>query len=71
MASFIFVSSNKVCGDHPDRLPFVELPTRWEVDPAHPYTAHGVDEAMAVDQATHSLMGASTLSADVLLREYG
>ena len=31
-ASFIFLSSNKVYGDHPNRLPLIEGERRWEVD---------------------------------------
>ena len=43
-ASFIFTSTNKVYGDNPNRLPLVELETRWEIDAAHPYYEHGIDE---------------------------
>ena len=32
-ASFIFTSTNKVYGDTPNRLPLVELPTRFELGP--------------------------------------
>src|SRR5215831_3944477 len=31
-AAFIFTSTNKVYGDAPNRLPLVELDTRWEID---------------------------------------
>ncbi len=34
-AVFIFMSTNKVYGDHPNRLPLLELDTRWEIDPEH------------------------------------
>jgi CDP-paratose 2-epimerase len=70
-AAFIFTSTNKVYGDTPNRLPLVELETRWEVDPAHPYAAEGVDEGMSIDQTLHSLFGASKVAADVLVQEYG
>ncbi len=70
-AAFLFTSTNKVYGDTPNRLPLVETETRWELDPAHPYAAHGIDETMSVDQSTHSLFGASKLSADLLVQEYG
>ena len=36
-AVFIFMSTNKVYGDRPNRLPLVELDTRWEIDPEHEY----------------------------------
>ncbi len=70
-APFIFTSTNKVYGDNPNFLPLVERETRYEVDPAHPYSAHGIDETMSVDQTKHSLFGASKLAADALVQEYG
>jgi CDP-paratose 2-epimerase len=69
-APFIFTSTNKVYGDTPNHLPLIELETRWEIDPAHPYR-HGIDERMSIDQTLHSLFGASKLAADVLVQEYG
>lgn len=70
-AAFIFTSTNKVYGDTPNRLPLVETPTRWELDPAHPFHAHGIDESMSIDQSKHSLFGASKAAADLLVQEYG
>ncbi len=70
-ASFLFTSTNKVYGDNPNLLPLVELETRWEVDPAHPYHAHGIDEQLSVDHTKHSLFGVSKLSADAMVQEYG
>jgi CDP-paratose 2-epimerase len=70
-AVFIFLSTNKVYGDAPNELPLVETATRWEVDPAHRYAEHGIDEGMRVDRTKHSLFGASKLAADVLTQEYG
>ena len=70
-ATFVFVSTNKVYGDTPNRLPLVEQATRFELDPAHPYAAHGIDETMSVDLTTHSLFGVSKLAADALTQEYG
>jgi CDP-paratose 2-epimerase len=70
-AVFIFTSTNKVYGDAPNRLPLVELETRWEIAPEHPYAEHGIDETLTVDQSKHSLFGASKLAADVLVQEYG
>lgn len=69
-AVFIFTSTNKVYGDRPNALPLIELETRWEVDPAHPW-ASGIPEEMPVDTCLHSLFGASKLAADVLVQEYG
>ena len=70
-AVFIFTSTNKVYGDTPNYLPLVELETRWELDPEHPWAEHGIPEEMTVDQSTHSLFGASKLAADALVQEYG
>jgi CDP-paratose 2-epimerase len=68
---FIFTSTNKVYGDRPNRLPLVEHPTRWELDPSHPFSAAGIDESMSIDNSLHSLLGASKVAADVLVQEYG
>jgi CDP-paratose 2-epimerase len=69
-AAFIFVSTNKVYGDRPNRLPFVEQETRWDLPAEHEY-AKGIDEGMSIDQSLHSLFGVSKLSADSLVQEYG
>lgn len=70
-AAFIFTSTNKVYGDTPNHLPLVEQETRWELDPSHPYFAHGIDETMTIDHSKHSLFGASKVAADILAQEYG
>jgi CDP-paratose 2-epimerase len=69
-AVFIFTSTNKVYGDIPNYLPLVERETRWEIDPSHAYR-DGIDETMSIDQSKHSLFGASKVSADILVQEYG
>ena len=70
-ACFVFTSTNKVYGDNPNSLPLVELETRWEIDPSHPYFEHGIDESLSVDQTKHSLFGVSKLAADAMVQEYG
>ena len=70
-APLIFTSTNKVYGDTPNRLPLIETETRWECDPSHPYAAKGIDETMSIDQAKHSIFGASKVAADVMVQEYG
>lgn len=70
-AVFLFTSTNKVYGDAVNRLPRVELETRWELDPEHRWAAEGVDESMPLDGSLHSLFGASKVAADVLVQEYG
>ena len=69
-AVFIFTSTNKVYGDTPNRLPLVELATRWEIDADHTY-ANGIREDMSIDGTLHSLFGASKVAADILVQEYG
>jgi CDP-paratose 2-epimerase len=70
-APFIFTSTNKVYGDTPNRLPLVELDTRWSVDEHHPFSRHGIDESMSIDSSMHSVFGASKVAADVMVQEYG
>ena len=69
-APVIHCSTNKVYGDRPNSLPLSELPTRWEIDPAHPY-ADGITEDMSIDACLHSVFGASKVAADVMVQEYG
>ncbi|QDT66727.1 NAD-dependent epimerase/dehydratase family protein [Calycomorphotria hydatis] len=70
-AVFIFTSTNKVYGDLPNKLPLVELETRWEIAPEHEYFEHGIDESMSIDRSTHSLFGVSKVAADLFVQEYG
>ena len=68
---FIFTSTNKVYGDTPNNLPLIEFEKRFEIDNNHEYYLNGIDEKMSIDQTKHSLFGASKLSADILVQEYG
>ncbi|MFO0972600.1 MAG: NAD-dependent epimerase/dehydratase family protein [Phycisphaerae bacterium] len=68
-AAFVFMSTNKVYGDGPNRLPLVELPTRYDFAlPAH---RAGIPESFPIDHTLHSLFGASKAAADLLVQEYG
>ena len=69
-AVFIFTSTNKVYGDQPNSLPFVELETRFELPENHPMY-YGIDESMSIDNTLHSVFGASKVAADVMVQEYG
>ncbi|MFH1128466.1 MAG: NAD-dependent epimerase/dehydratase family protein [Candidatus Omnitrophota bacterium] len=69
-AVFIFTSTNKVYGDRPNSLPFIESEKRFELPQAHQYYK-GIDEAMSIDNCLHSLFGASKVSADIYSQEYG
>jgi CDP-paratose 2-epimerase len=66
---FVFMSTNKVYGDGPNRIALVEQPTRW--DYADPQYAGGIPETFSIDQSLHSLFGASKVAADVMVQEYG
>jgi CDP-paratose 2-epimerase len=69
-AAFVFLSTNKVYGDTPNRLPLVEQETRLELPVDHPFHP-GIDESMSIDHTTHSLFGVSKAAADLLVQEYG
>ena len=69
-APVIHCSTNKVYGDRPNSLPLVELDTRWEIEPGHPYEG-GIREDMSIDDCLHSVFGASKVAADVMVQEYG
>ena len=66
---FIYLSTNKVYGDGPNRIRLVELETRW--DYADPQFAHGIPETFSIDNSLHSLFGASKVAGDVMVQEYG
>jgi CDP-paratose 2-epimerase len=68
-APFVHLSTNKVYGDAPNRLPLVELDTRW--DYARPEDYDGIAESFTIDQSKHSIFGASKVAADVMVQEYG
>ena len=69
-AVVVFTSTNKVYGDAPNALPYVEMDTRYELAPDHPWFG-GIPEEMSVDGCLHSLFGVSKLAADMLVQEYG
>ena len=66
---FVHLSTNKVYGDAPNEIEMVELETRWDyADKAY---SHGIAEHFRIDQTKHSLFGASKVSADISVQEYG
>jgi CDP-paratose 2-epimerase len=69
-ATFILMSTNKVYGDRPNSLPFIEHSTRLELPPKHEYF-NGIPSSMSLDQSTHSLFGVSKAAADLMVQEYG
>ncbi len=69
-APFIFMSTNKIYGDNPNKLPLKEMNTRWEIQKSHKYLS-GIDETMSIDNCTHSFFGSSKSYADLIVQEYG
>jgi CDP-paratose 2-epimerase len=68
-ATFVFLSTNKVYGDGPNRLELCELEKRWDF--AAPKYRSGIAEDFPIDQCLHSVFGASKVAADVMCQEYG
>jgi CDP-paratose 2-epimerase len=66
---FVHMSTNKVYGDAPNLIPMKELETRWEYADEKYLT--GIPETFTIDQSKHSLFGASKVSADISVQEYG
>jgi CDP-paratose 2-epimerase len=69
-APFIFVSTNKVYGDNPNKLKIVEKKTRWEIKKTDKFYK-GIDEQFSIDNCTHSFFGVSKTYADLIVQEYG
>ncbi len=69
-APFIFMSTNKVYGDNPNKLNFTEKKTRWELKTSDKYYT-GIDENFSIDNCTHSFFGVSKTYADLIVQEYG
>ena len=67
---FIFMSTNKVYGDNPNKLKLIEKKNRWELDADHKYFK-GIDENFSIDNCTHSFFGVSKTYADLIVQEYG
>ena len=66
---FVHMSTNKVYGDAPNEIEMKELEKRW--DYADPKFEYGIPENFRIDQTKHSLFGASKVSADISVQEYG
>ena len=67
---FIFMSTNKVYGDNPNKIKTIESKSRFDLKKKHNYYK-GINDSMSIDKCTHSFFGASKLSADVMVQEYG
>ena len=69
-APFIFMSTNKVYGDNPNKLNIHEQKTRWELKKTDK-NYKGIKENFSIDNATHSFFGVSKTYADLIVQEYG
>ena len=67
---FIFMSTNKVYGDNPNKIKLIENKKRYTTSKGSKYR-NGFNEEFSVDNTLHSLFGASKLSADIMTQEYG
>ena len=67
---FIFMSTNKVYGDNPNKLKIFEKKTRWELSQKDKIFK-GISENFSIDNATHSFFGVSKAYADLIVQEYG
>ena len=67
---FIFMSTNKVYGDNPNKLKIIEKKNRYELSKSNKFFK-GIDENMSVDDCTHSFFGVSKTYADLIVQEYG
>ena len=69
-SAFIFMSTNKVYGDNPNKLKLIELSKRWELK-KNDSLFKGIDEKFSIDNCTHSFFGVSKTYADLIVQEYG
>ncbi len=69
-APFIFMSTNKVYGDNPNKLKIIEKKERWELK-SNDKCFKGIDEKFSIDDCTHSFFGVSKTYADLIVQEYG
>ncbi len=69
-APFIFMSTNKVYGDNPNKLNFLEKKNRWELNKKHKFFK-GIKENFSIDNCVHSFFGVSKSYADLIVQEYG
>jgi len=69
-SSFIFMSTNKVYGDNPNKLNIIEKKKRWEINNKD-NNFNGINENFPIDNATHSFFGVSKTYADLIVQEYG
>ena len=70
LTPFIFMSTNKVYGDNPNKLKIIEKKNRYELSLKNE-NYKGIDENFSIDNCTHSFFGVSKTYADLITQEYG
>ena len=68
-APFLFMSTNKVYGDNPNKLKLKEKKSRWDIDDR--LYKNGINENFSIDNCTHSFFGVSKIYSDFIAQEYG
>lgn len=69
-APVIYVSTSKVYGDNPNRLPLKKYSDRLDLDASH-HLYDGITETFGIDNCLHSFFGASKSAGDLYAQEYG
>lgn len=69
-APVICVSTSKVYGDNPNRLPLQKIDNRLDLPIDHPLY-HGIPETFSIDNCLHSFFGVSKCAGDLYAQEYG
>ena len=64
------MSTNKVYGNNPNKLNFVEKESRWELSKTNKFFK-GIDEKLSLDNCIHSFFGVSKIYSDLIVQEYG
>ena len=67
---FIYLSTNKLYGDNPNKLFFKEKKFRWDLKRISKHYK-GINENFSIDNCVHSLFGVSKAYADLVVQEYG
>jgi CDP-paratose 2-epimerase len=67
---FIFLSTNKVYGDTPNKIKLTEKLSRWDVNKISKFK-NGITENMSIDKSIHSFFGTSKTYADLVVQEFG
>ena len=68
---FVHMSTNKVYRDAPNDIQLIEKDMRYDFLSSTEYYKKGIPETFRIDHSKHSIFGASKVSADIMVQEYG